>query len=408
MQRFLFAFLILISACSQGGGPKQQSPLLLISIDGFRHDYFQRAATPNLDRLIADGLKAEALVHIFPTKTFATHYSMVTGLYAENSGVISNSMWDPRRRTAFSLGDREAVSDGFWYEGEPIWVTAEKQGLKAATYFWPGSEAAIQGVRPSWWMPYQGDAPHAERVEQVLAWLDLPPAERPSLLTLYFSAVDSAGHRHGPESAQVTAAIEDVDRHLGLLLDGLEARGLLPRMHILVTSDHGMSEVARERSIVLDDYLDLDRVRVSDWGPAAMIWAGDMSAGEIADALETAHPQLKVWQREDIPGRYRLRAHPRVPDVLVEADPGWMITSRAIEAGRDWSTLRGMHGWDPQHPEMAGIFIARGPAFTPGSRMERVEAIHLYELMAALLQLTPAPNDGDPAAFAEHARLRPR
>lgn len=380
-------------------------PLLLISLDGFRHDYFERAATPNLDRLIAGGLQADALVHVYPTKTFVTHYSMVTGLYAERSGVVANSMWDPRRHAAFSLRDREAVADGFWYGGEPIWVTAEKQGRHAATYFWPGSEARIVGVRPTWWRPYADDTPHRERIAQVLAWLDLPAGERPSFLALYFSHVDSVGHDFGPDSPELAAAVEAVDRDLGLLFDGLEARGLLGRMHVLVVSDHGMTGIDPRRTIFLDDFLDLSRVHVSSWGPAAHIWADEVSADDVVAALAGAHPRLRVWKREAIPARYRFRDHPRVPDVLAEADLGWMISSHQYVDSMEAPPPRGMHGWDPRYPDMRGVFIAHGPAFAPGSRTGPVEAIDLYELMAALLELQPAPNDGRRDAFASIARL---
>lgn len=380
-------------------------PLLLVSLDGFRHDYFERAATPNLDRLIAGGLKADALVHVYPTKTFVTHYSMVTGLYAEHTGVVGNSMWDPRRRAAFSLRDRDAVADGFWYGGEPIWVTAERQGLRAATYFWPGSEARIGGVRPTWWMPYAHDTPHRERIDQILAWLELPPGERPSFLALYFSHVDSVGHDFGPDSPELVSAVEAVDRDLGLLFDGLEARGLLGRMHLLVVSDHGMTGIDPQRTIFLDDHLDPSRVRVSSWGPAAHIWGSAMSVDEVVAALDGVHPHLGVWKREQIPARYHFRDHPRAPDVLAEADPGWMISSHEQVESMEGPPPRGMHGWDPEHPDMQGIFVAHGPAFTAGSRIDRVEAIDLYELMAALLDLRPAPNDGRRDAFAAVVRL---
>ncbi|MDX1626131.1 MAG: ectonucleotide pyrophosphatase/phosphodiesterase [Wenzhouxiangellaceae bacterium] len=273
-------------------------PLLLISIDGFRHDYLDRESLPTLERLAREGLRAESLQHIFPTKTFATHYALVTGLHAENTGVVANRMWDPERRSTFSLGDREAVSDGYWYDGEPIWNTVERAGGIAATYFWPGSEARIQGRRPTIWMPYAGDTPHDERVDQVLAWLDLPADRRPDFLTLYFSVVDSVGHDHGPDHPRTAEAMREVDRALGRLVAGLERRGLLGEMHLLVTSDHGMADVSRERYVLLDDYLDLARVRVPDWGPAAQIWAveGGPSPDEIARSLDNAHPALTVWR----------------------------------------------------------------------------------------------------------------
>ncbi len=390
-----------LSACSgMSGRDGDTVPLLLISIDGFRHDYFDLADTPALDRLREGGLQADSLHHVFPTKTFPTHYSMVTGRHPGTHGIVANSMWDPRRNSRFSLGDREAVSNGYWYrDGEPIWVTAENQGLTAATYFWPGSEARIHRVRPTYWKPYAGQTPHAQRIEQVLAWLDLPDAERPDFLTLYFSAVDSAGHANGPGADTVTSALIDIDRHLGDLLDGLQARGLLDNMHILLVSDHGMARVDFDQYILLDDYLDLSRVEVSDWGPAAQIWATGMSADEVVAALNGAHPRLRVWKREDIPPRYHFGQHHRVPDVLAEADPEWMISNKPYMAGRTRFSLLGMHGWDPAYHKMHGAFVAHGPAFAAGARIPTVRSVDLYALMTALLGLKPADNEGSINAF---------
>jgi len=393
--------LLLTAGCDLRRADDQRpTPLLLISIDGFRHDYFDLADTPALDRLVEGGFKADSLHNVFPTKTFPTHYSIVTGMHPGTHGVVANSMWDPQRDARFSLGNREAVGDGFWYQaGEPIWVTAERQGLTAATFSWPGSEARIRRTRPSYWQFYDGSLPHADRIEQVLAWIDLPLDERPDFMTLYFSAVDSAGHRDGPRAESVAAAVSDVDHHLGVLLDALAQREMLDRINILVVSDHGMGRVDFDRYILLDDYLDLSRVRVSDWGPAAQIWATDLSADEIIEALDGAHPHLRVWRREDIPERYHFDHHHRVPDVLAEADPQWMISNKPYMAGRSRFSLLGMHGWDPAWLAMHGIFVAHGPAFPAGSRAPAVRSVDLYELMARLLGLEPARNQGSLAPF---------
>lgn len=378
-------------------------PLLLISLDGFRHDYLQLADTPNLNRLVAGGVTSDGMVHAFPTKTFVTHWTLVTGLFAGNHGVMANSMWDPERDETFGLGNREAVIDAAWYDGEPIWNTAERQGLTAATFFWPGSEAPVNGMRPSYWMPYDGSVPHAERIDQVLAWLDLPDAERPDFLSLYFSEVDSVGHRHGPNAAETAAAVAAIDADFGRLLDGLEARGLLGAMHILVVADHGMAEIAPERWIWLEDYLPLDpsleKVRVSDRGPAAQIWATGMDEDAIVAALADAHPRMRVWEGEHTPEHYGFAGHARTPDVLAEADHGWMIGTERARADMDWEPPRGMHGWDPFHREMHGIFIGHGPAFSGVDDMPPVRSVDLYSLMAHLLDIDPAINDGSLDAF---------
>jgi len=371
------------------------APLLLISLDGFRHDYLSRADTPHLDRLVREGVAADGLIPVFPSKTFTNHWTIVTGLYAGSHGVVANNMWDPQTRQRFSGRDREAVSDPAWFGGEPIWRTAERQGLTAATLFWVGSEAPVGGSHPSYWQPYDGRMRHTARIDQVLAWLDLPVSDRPDFLTLYFSTVDSAGHRHGPETRQVDAAITHLDRDLGRLLRGLEERALLGALNIIIVSDHGMTEVAPERLIILDDFLPLNRVRVSDWGPATQIWANGMSVDDIMAALQEAHPRLRAWRRDEIPAHYRFRDHHRVPDVLAEADLGWMIESRAYVENNKRTRPRGMHGWDPRHRDMHGIFIAHGPAFPPGGRLPAVENIHIYALLAQLLGITPARHEGD-------------
>jgi len=395
---------LLIGACHQTRDAGHTAPpLLLISIDGFRHDYIQKAELPTLEKLAADGLRADSLQHVFPTKTFVTHYATVTGLYAEHTGVVANNMWDPARKSRFSLGNRDAVSDGYWYDGEPIWNTVEKAGKTAATYFWPGSEAQIGGMRPTIWKPYAGQTPHDTRVDQVLEWLALPEDKRPAFLTLYFSAVDSAGHRHGPDHPDTIEAMLEVDRALGRLIEGLEQLELYGEVNILITSDHGMQTVDLDRYILLDEFLNLGKVNVSDWGPAAQIWTvdGGPSADEILAAIDTDHPGIRrAWKKGNAPERFHFDDHPRIPDVTIEAELGWMISNKPYYSGMQRGLLNGMHGWDPAWHTMHGIFIATGPAFEPGERLPAVRSVDLYSLMARLMNVPPAETDGSITAFA--------
>ncbi|QXD16548.1 ectonucleotide pyrophosphatase/phosphodiesterase [Rhodocaloribacter litoris] len=374
----------------------QPPALLLISLDGFRYDYLERYDAPTLRRLAREGVHAaDGMQVAFPTKTFPNHYTTVTGLYPEHHGIVANNMYDPAMDAWFSLSNREAVEDARWWGGEPLWVTAEKQGLRSATYFWPGSEAAIRGVRPTYWKRYDSRVPGPERVDTVLAWLDLPAGRRPAFITLYFSDVDGAGHRYGPDAPETAEAVARVDGYLARLVAGLEARDLYDRVNLIVLSDHGMTATGPERVIALDDYIDPDDLTIVDRDPVLMARpkAGRFEA--VYAALKDAHPHLHVYRREETPARWHFRAHPRIPDLIAVADEGWRIVTERARAEADPDRLRGgSHGYDNALPSMHALFVAHGPAFRQGLTVAPFENVHLYALMAHVLGLRPAPNDG--------------
>lgn len=373
-------------------GPK---PVLLVGIDALGWDFLAKTKTPNLDRLAAGGVTTERLVPVFPSKTFPNFYSIATGLYPAHHGIVANNMYDPDLDAWFQLSDRSAVGDGRWWEGEPIWVTVEKAGLKAAAYFWPGTEARIQEIRPTHWKLYDGSVPNRVRVDQVLEWLDLPADQRPSLITLYFSDVDDAAHVYGIDSKQVLSAVRAVDRSVGRLLTGLEKRGVLEQTNIIVVSDHGMTPVSPDRVIYLDDYLDAGSVEVVDWNPVLALRPRPGREEEVYAALAGAHPHLAVYRKSEIPERFHYRDQPRIQPILGVAGEGWTITSRSRQQRQRDRHLGANHGYDNQLVSMGATFIATGPAFRQGVVAPPFENIHIYELLCALLDLEPAPNDGD-------------
>jgi predicted AlkP superfamily pyrophosphatase or phosphodiesterase len=382
--------------------------LILVSIDGFRWDYLDLHSAPTVERLAREGVRARALIPVFPTKTFPNHYTIVTGLYPERHGVVTNTMLDPEDGAWFRLSDRDAVQSARWWEGEPIWVTAERQGLRAATLFWPGSEAPIGGVRPSRWLAYDGDLPAGERIDRALQWLDLPPAARPSLITLYFEQVDDAGHDFGPRSAQTAAAVAAVDAAIARLVEGLETRGILDRVDLLLVSDHGMTELAEERVVVLEDLVDpadFEAVAVSTF---AMLRPRPGREQAVYDALRGAHPHLRVHRREEMPERLRYREHRRITPLVVLADEGWYLYTTHQQA-RARRLPAGMHGYEPELPSMHGLFVARGPAFRSGLVVDEVRSVDLYALMTRALGLAPAPHQGEASRIAPLLvdRLRP-
>ena len=376
--------------------------VIVLSLDGWRWDYHTKAPLPAIQRLIDGGVRAEGLIPGFPSKTFPNHYSIVTGLYPGHHGIIGNAMTDAAIPGRFTLADREQVGNAAWWGGEPLWNTVMRQGRPAATLFWPGSEAPISGVRPTEWALYDASVPNDERVDRLLGWLDRPAAERPALLLSYFSDVDDAGHRFGPDSRQLRGALIRVDRAIGRLLAGLDARGLSGHVNVVLVSDHGMAAVSPARVIVLSDYLDLSTVDVVDVNPNLAIAPKTVSAEDVYRRLAGAHPHLRVYRKAETPPEWRFRDHPRVPAVVGVADEGWSIARRHLNVAAVFS--RGNHGYDPQVRAMHGLFIASGPAFRRGAVVPRFESVDVYNVLARVLGVAPAPNDGNPEAVARLLR----
>lgn len=401
------AIAILGAACRPAAVPGDRALLMLISIDGFRWDYLDRYEAPTIRSLADRGVRAAGLIPQFPSKTFPNHYTLVTGLRLANHGIISNNMRDAAIPGAFSMSNRDVLADPRWWGGEPVWNTAEKQGLVAAPMFWPGSETVIGGRQATYWVPFDDGMPHQAQVERVLSWLRLPEEQRPSFVTLYYSDVDDAGHQAGPESARVREAIAAVDRSLAHLLRGVDALGLGDRANYVLVSDHGMSTLSRDRMIVLDDLVDVSRLDVVDWAPVLGASPKDGNIDALYAALKDKHPHLSVYKREELPPEYGLGWHERLPAVIGIADDGWFITStremaRWDEVGRN--APGGTHGYDAREKSMQGLFIASGPRFRTGLVVEAFENIHIYELLCAVLELTPAKNDGDPAVTRDMLR----
>jgi predicted AlkP superfamily pyrophosphatase or phosphodiesterase len=378
---------------------EKPSPVLLVSIDGFMNEYLERNETPNFDRFLSNGVQAEYLIPVFPTKTFPNHWSIATGLYVENHGIITNSFYDYELEEQFSYGPPEDQNDERWWGGEPIWVTAEQQGLTATTFFWPGSEASIHGVRPTKWVDYDGSIPNSTRIDSVAAWLDPSGDVAANFATLYFSFVDSRGHSYGPNSPEVDQAVVEMDGLLGYLMEQLESAGLKDRVNIILASDHGMAELSDEKVIFLDEIINMDDVDVIDWTPVAMLRPAEGKLTEVYNTLKENEENYTVYLKDELPERFRFSNHYRIPEILMIADMSYTITSRRFFEDR--GVIGGTHGYDNMTEEMYTFLAASGPDFKSGAVTGPVESIHLYELMAYLLHLDPAENDGDLSRIIE-------
>lgn len=381
---------------------QQDKPyLILVSIDAFRWDYMDRYPTPNLDRVASAGSHAERLLPVFPTLTFPNHYSIATGLYPANHGIVANTFPDPVSGRWYSMKDRSTVEDAKFYGGEPIWVTAETQGMVTASFFFVGSEAPIKGVHPSHWMRFDGSVPGDERVDQVLAWLALPEKTRPHLYTLYFEDVDSNSHWYGPQSAENIDAIERVDAYLGRLLDGLEALPHGDQVNILIISDHGQQEyLADTPPFVLSEHLDTGDASPVGGGSYLFIHlkGGELhKAGEYANTVNHYWTHGTAYTRENAPADWHVNDNPRFPDLILMPEPGHAVTAAA-----ESKSLIGDHGWAPEAPGMHGFFIASGPNIKPGLSLDPASTIDVYPLMTSILGLEGPDNiDGDSSKLAQ-------
>lgn len=395
----LLLLFFVCAACSSTDKepvPGEQK-VLLVSFDGFRADYLSKTETPNCDRLADNGILSDGLIPVFPTKTFPNHYSLVTGLYAENHGLVSNNMYDPEMDAYYRISDREAVENPAWYRGEPIWNTAEKQGLKAGSMFWVGSEAPVQGMQPSIWKSYDGSVPDSARIDSVTTWLSSGDEREVDLGLLYFSFTDDAGHRYGPESEEVIQAIRRADGLVGYLSEQLKDRGLSENTNIIIVSDHGMAGLSRERIVVLDEMIDPSDVEIIEYSPAMMLRVKEGADKEaVYQQLKSGEEHFSVYRKEDIPERFHLKNNIRIPDLLLVADLGYTINTEAYFSGNPNRPSGATHGFDNQLPEMQAVFLAKGPGLKKGLQIGPVANIEIYNLIAGLLNIKPAENDGNP------------
>lgn len=401
---FLF-FIFFICACSSSMPSTADGDIkptvILISIDGFHADYLDKYPSPHLEALAQDGVRATSMIPVFPSLTFPSHYSMVTGLYPEHHGIVSNSMNDPQIGK-FALSDQTSVEDSRWWGGEPLWVTVQKSGQKSGTLFWPGSATKIVGKFPNYYRKYEKGLAYSKRVQQILQWLDLPAKDRPTFLTLYFEAVDSAGHAYGPESSQVKKAVARVDRAIGGLMRGLRERKIFGSVNLIIVSDHGMSAVDPKNVITISDHISLKDVDVRVSGATLVGLEPELGKQEeIFQALKKASPHLQVYHKSEIPLRFHFQVHSRIPEIMAFADEGWIVQlSHFNPSGK---ALRGMHGYDNELSSMAALFLAHGPAFKNGVQIKEFLNIHIYPLILRLLSVQPAANDAadfNPMNFA--------
>jgi predicted AlkP superfamily pyrophosphatase or phosphodiesterase len=401
-QILTFVSLIFIPILPLFSQEKEPDPIvILISLDGFRYDYVERFHPENLSRLIASGTAAEALIPAFPTKTFPNHYTIATGMLPEHHGLVDNSFYEAYKDQVYNMGNRDIVQDGYWYGGTPLWVLAENNGMKAVSYFFVGSEAPVQGIRPSEYFDYDGAVPNLTRISKVFEWLQLPDEERPRFIALYFSDMDDVGHAYGPSNDEkLEARLTKLDHELGALFEGIKSFDL--PVNVILVSDHGMADVHKDNLISLDELTKGIDARVVNNGALAHVHLADKTVQKAAiDLIKSRNPHVSIDDFEKSENYTDVSRYPqRIGDFLIIPEFGYYLAdNRGMMRYQNRAALLktdvfGEHGYSPRNKELWGIFYANGPQIKSGYEIEPFQNIHIYPLICQILGL-PIPEGID-------------
>lgn len=391
MSKYQFLLLLIIVAVFGWVGTGCSSPdrqdryVVVLSMDGFRSDYPDRACTPTLDSLANVGVKAKFRPS-FPSVTFPNHYSMATGLHPDHHGLVNNYFYAPDLDSIYLMGRPDPV----FFGGEPIWNTAEKQGVRTASFYWVGSEYPIQGRQPSIWKPFDKNVSFSSRADSVIAWLQLPEAIRPHLIMWYMEEPDGIGHFATPDSQRTLEKVEELDRIVGRFFAKARQLDIFDKIDFIVLSDHGMATCVPDKFVNLSDYLQRDSFDYVFDGVPTLLYPKPTYI-DSAYAILKQVPHITVWKKNEIPEKYVYGKHPRVSELVVLPEVGAYVLFRP--GAKPY--LAATHGYDNFAPEMDAIFYAAGPSFKRHAEFPIMANVNLYLIIARLLNLEPAPNDGD-------------
>jgi alkaline phosphatase D len=381
----LIFFLLFVCGCYAQNSTKPY--VVMVSLDGFRWDFVKQFKLPNLTNIAQNGVQAKSMKPSYPTKTFPNHYAIVTGLYPDHHGITNNSFYDPKLKKVFSLSS-DAKVDPQFYGGNPIWNVAEQQGLKTASFYWPGSDTGKKS--PSIYKKYDGKVPYSVRIDTVIDWLNLPENERPHLIMLYFDEPDHTGHNFGPLSLENNKMVVKMDSVIGVLTHKLDALPIGNKINLIVVSDHGMAEISDTKKVAILDYLKPSWLGYHQViNPIMSIEAKEGCKDSIAQALLKV-PHIKFWAAKDLPKRLHYGSNPRVLDFVVEAKKEYSLVTN-----RSQIVKGGTHGYDNNNKEMHAIFFAKGPNFRKNKKVKTFENVSVYNLIAHILGLKIGTDDGD-------------
>lgn len=387
MKKLIFILLISISLLAQS-----KPYVVLVSFDAFRWDYVNRGLTPNLDKIKSEGVYALSLKPSFPSKTFPNHQSIITGMYPAHHGIYANGFYDPFSNETYKMNDSNTVNNAKWYWGEAFWETAERQGIKTASYFWPGSEVKLYYRKPTYAETYDHTRPHDDRIEGVINWLKLPQEKRPHFITLYFSDTDEKGHRFGPNSNEVNQAIQLLDGVAGKIMNRLKEINMIDSVNVIFVSDHGMTEISKDKIINVEKILEGYNCKFFDESVLMTIEPPKEKLKEVYELLKKNENHFKVYYRSEVPEYFHFSGNYLIPSLVLIPELGWnLLTEKGMKRVND-NYSKGNHGYDNQHLDMHGIFIATGPSFKKNYQTGTVWNIDIYPLLCKIFNIIPRSN----------------
>jgi len=387
----LIGLLSLSSCVNKTKSSEEKAPyLIILSLDGFRWDYTENANTPTLDSIAKAGVKAVSMKPSFPTKTFPNHYSIATGLYPDHHGIVLNDFYATDIEKSYAIRDRKAVTNGEFYGGHPMWNVAEDQGVTAATLFWVGASAAINGKRPSYWSTYVSGLSLDSRIDSLSNWLTKPEEERPHLIMWYYLEPDMTGHIKGPESQELVTEIEKLDAFIGDFILEMKKLPIFDELNIIILSDHGMKQLDSNKVILLDDYIDTNDLQFwNGSNPVMNLKVKETKLDKVYNKLKSSHNNLHVWKHGEVPTELNYGTHVRTQDITIVSDSGWSIY---------WSWKQhnsaGTHGYSNNCKDMHAIFYACGPAFKTNHIQPTFNNVDIYPLVGEVLNIEMPKSDG--------------
>ena len=382
----------------------RKNVVLMVSIDGFRFDYLNKLKLSTLENLAKSGITTDGLIPSFPTLTFPNHVTLITGRAPGRHGIVSNFFYDRNRKEHYAMSDGKSVDDGSWYRGEPLWTVLEQVGIKTATCFWVGSEAKINGIDPTYLLPYDGSLSNEGRADQVIEWLSLSEQKRPQYINLYFSDVDSKGHSYGADSPQVETAAKEIDAAIGKVVANAKKLGI--NLQVIIVSDHGMNTIETQR-IALYDLVDLTDVITTERGATTQIYSNDAKKiDNLFKQLIAKRKNFNVYKKDDLPEKWKFDDPNRTGDLVVVADfPHYIDTAKSFLPMNEEPLKqlgRSTHGWDPANKNMQGFFLANGSLFKSGIKISEFENVHVYPMVLDLFGVKQSMSiDGRSEVLAE-------